>query len=96
MLPEASMAVSELIAHAHHQPELLRELSLDVTRALNKPGATIALKQLALIAVLEELSKLYPADFQMRNLMSVMVTQLVGLRLLTAVSAAPPPEESDA
>ncbi len=91
MLDTTSLAVSELVAHGHINPEAQRELRLAIARILaNAPaGTTIAQKQLVLIAALEEVGKEYPPDCQIRNTLAVVSSYLLGVGLLTAVSSQP-------
>jgi hypothetical protein len=63
-------------------------LQLAVARVLtNAPaGITLHQKQLALIMVLDQLSRLLPLDNQVPNSFAVMATIVLGPRLVTAVS----------
>jgi hypothetical protein len=88
MFDTTNLAIASLVAHPHINPEAQRELQLTISHALNNApaGLTIAQKQLALIVMLEELAKSYPADYQAQNSLAVTSTILLGSRLLTAVS----------
>lgn len=88
MLDTTCLAVSALVAHTHINPETQRELELSIARVLNNAptGMTVHQKQLALITVLEELTKTLPPSFQVDNVLAVMATLILGPRLVTAVS----------
>ncbi len=89
MLDNTLAAVSALVAHGHHQPDNLAELISKVGRVLVNDPSNLQVKQLALIAVLEELIKTFPHDFQANNLLAVVEVLLVGPRILLAVSDPP-------
>ncbi len=89
MLDNTLAAVSALVAHGHHQPDSLAELISKLGRVLINDHASTPVKQLALIALLEELIKMHPHDFQANYLLAVVEVLLVGPRVLLAVGTNP-------
>lgn len=89
MLDNTLAAVATLVAHGHHSQEGLAELISKIGRVLINDPSNTPVKQLALIAILEELIKAHPVDFQANNLLAVVEVLLVGPRILLAVSSNP-------
>jgi hypothetical protein len=78
------------VAHGHINPEAQHEMQLSIMRVLNNAPAGITLhqKQIALICAIEELAKSFPHDCQNQNVLAVIATMILGLRLLIGVSMA--------
>jgi hypothetical protein len=82
MLDTANLALTSLVAHGSVNPKTQRELQLQLGYVLNNAptGITIQQKQLALLVMLEQLTKEHPPDFQATNNLAIITAVLLGTR----------------